>query len=174
MNLSQSYAFISWAIHRDEKLVSAGRRWIAGAKVGGHQTIGIADASNRDGKGNGVSRTTTEHRAPIQCSNPHAFKCQGWAVKQIDAEIIGPVRLRIAPQRHFGVIAYPSGLARLMLQGIENVTSRGVAGFGHGNALKEWAGTGYAARKCEVADYPAIRNLIIECKRISLIMTRTT
>src|SRR5205814_9073099 len=127
--------------------------------------------SKGDGSGVGVA---IEHRCAIERKNAHAFEAQSWALKQIDRQVIGTARLRFSPQRHLGVVAYPRGLRRLMLDRVEEPAAADeVGGLRHGDALKEWAGARDPARKRKVTDHPAISDLIIHNKWISPVLAST-
>src|SRR6266446_8594983 len=84
-------------VNGQHHFISPRGRRIAGTKVRGNKAIGIAHASERDGKGNGVGRTTSEHRRAVERESAYAIESNnGKKIKQIDREMIGATRLRIA------------------------------------------------------------------------------
>ena len=72
VDLGQGHAAGGRAVDGQDHFISARRRRIACAKVRGNKAIGIAHASERDGKGDGGgSGVTIEHRRAIERKNAH-------------------------------------------------------------------------------------------------------
>src|SRR5205814_1905249 len=102
--------------------------------------------------------------------NTHTPERQGRTIKQVDRQEIGAAGLRIIPQGHLGVIAYPGWLSRLMLHCIqEPAAADWIAGLGNSDALIEWPGA-RSPRKGEIAYHPAIGDLIIESKWVAVVL----
>ncbi|PYJ11872.1 MAG: hypothetical protein DME93_08965 [Verrucomicrobia bacterium] len=173
LDLGQGCGVAGGAVHSQEKLISS-RRWRGACPKGGSdQTIGIAQAVRKDSKPDRIGvwlPLPSQHRRAIQRIGADAFKGKGGAIKQIECQVIGATRLRIIPQPELRIITYPSGMRRLMLQGVEEpAAADGVAGLRHGDALIEWPAA-RKPRKSKVADHPAVSNLIVHNKRVTVVL----
>ena len=88
VDLGQGHAAGGRAINGQKHFVPARRRRIACAKGRANEAIRIAHTGKRNGKGNGVSRTASEHRRAIERESAHSDE-GGGTRKQVDREEIG-------------------------------------------------------------------------------------
>src|SRR5439155_16618388 len=176
VDLCQSHAAGGGAIDRDEKLIPGRRRRRTRAKTSWHQTVGVAQASRRDVESNRISSATRKHRGAVESKNAHAFESKRRPVKQVDREVIGVLGRAPAavPKRELWVIADPRRVGRIMLDRVKKPTATDrVAGLGNSNALIEWSCAGKRSGECEITDYPAVSDVIVEDKPVAIVEART-
>ena len=88
LDLGQWHAAVRGAVNGQKEFVPSRRRRAAGAEARRDQAVGISQASGRNGKGDGVGGTTTEHRRAIERENAHPLK-GGLTSKQVYGQKIG-------------------------------------------------------------------------------------
>ena len=156
----------------EEHFIPASRRRSASAKISRNQAIGEGgcQTGKRDGKGDGVGGTASEHRRAIQRESPDPVE-SGEIGKQVDREEIRAARLGVIPQRELWVIAQLRRICRVDLQRVEEVAPGRVRCLGNSDTLPE--GAAWKRWKGEIAYQPAVSDVIIENKRVSVVLTRT-
>lgn len=104
LNLGQRGVLAGRAINRQQKFISTRRRRAAGTKTGRDQTVGIAQACGKNGKGNRVGWAAINHRSAVERKDTDSDKCRRIR-KHIDREIV-----TIRPKSELRVVAEVSGV----------------------------------------------------------------
>jgi hypothetical protein len=114
----------------------------------------------------------SEHRRAIERISAHTLERDtGDAIKQVDGKEVRVLSAAVVPHRKLRVIAELVWVGLVHLQGIEEIGTRRVTGLRDCYALIERTGAG-EINESEIAYHPAVGLMIIENKRISLVLAR--
>ena len=115
-----------------------------------------------------IRGTASKHGAAVERKDTYAFKRpKGGTEKQVNREEISAARLRIIPHPKLRVITEPLDIRRIMLHRIEEPAAADrVAGLRYANALIKRP---IKRRESEIADHPAIGEMIVENKRVTVV-----
>src|SRR4029077_10490390 len=174
LNLGQD--FVVGPVDGQEKFRLTGRRRIASAKGRRNQTAGTAQSAHPRNTGDGESDRVTgpagDHAGAIQRidANGEEAKRVGVGKKPVHRQVIC-----VWPQTKLWVIAEEIRVCRICLQGVKKIGTSRVRSLGDTDAFEEWrrALPLVILGKSKVSYHPAISELIIENKRIPLVLVRT-